>query len=156
MQYNHLSHCSANPCVVRRGAAVSLVRLAAQELADAVFGEYLAEHLSLELAWLQQCYDSTAAVERGLSLQRVTEFLVWNQEASVSWFNAVSRVAVPQKYFCRLSSVGSSGYTAVLSQRVPCGHVTTHMRDQGRCARWAVTEHPLCRRWSGVRCCARR
>ena len=54
---------------------------AAQELADAVFGEHLAEHLSMELAWLQQCYDSTAAIERGLSLQRVTEFLAWNQEA---------------------------------------------------------------------------
>ncbi len=51
-----------------------------QELTDAVFGEYLAEQLALELAWLQQCYDSTAAADRGLSLQRVTEFLEWNQE----------------------------------------------------------------------------
>ena len=46
-----------------------------------MFGEYLAEHLSLELAWLQQCYDSTAAADRGLSLQRVTDFFEWNQEA---------------------------------------------------------------------------
>ena len=45
-----------------------------------MFGEYLAEHLALELAWLQQCFDSNAAADRSLSLQRVTEFFEWNQE----------------------------------------------------------------------------
>ena len=75
-----------------RAAAVKLHDrthlLMLQELADAVFGEYLAEHLALELAWLQQGYDTTAA-DRGLSLQHVTEFFEWNKEArppsATSW-----------------------------------------------------------------------
>jgi len=62
------------------GMRAVIPRLTLQELTDAVFGEYLAEHLSLDLAWLQQCYDSNAAADRGLSLQRVTEFFEWNQE----------------------------------------------------------------------------
>ncbi len=46
-----------------------------------VFAEALEEYTELELAWLQQLYETRApAVPGGLSLQLVTDFFSWNRE----------------------------------------------------------------------------
>ncbi len=52
-----------------------------QELADVVFAEALEEYVELELAWLQQLYETRAPAAPGaLSLQMVTDFFAWNRE----------------------------------------------------------------------------
>ncbi len=46
-----------------------------------VFAEALEEYVELELAWLQQLYETRAPAAPGaLSLQMVTDFFAWNRE----------------------------------------------------------------------------
>ena len=59
-----------------------------------MFAEHLDEHLGLELAWLQQMFETRGGAGSGLSLSRVAQFFAWNQEVGPQAPQAPNRGAL--------------------------------------------------------------